>query len=57
MPITDERKHPPTQQSTHQRQHTFTVASYNILADKYARKHSNWLYGQVPASVLDWKHR
>jgi hypothetical protein len=45
------------QQQQQQQELHFTVASYNILADKYARQYSSWLYSQVPAAILSWGHR
>ncbi|WIA41917.1 hypothetical protein OEZ86_009232 [Tetradesmus obliquus] len=35
----------------------FSVMSYNILADKYARHYRSYLYDNVPSTYLDWSHR
>eukprot|EP00878_Enallax_costatus_P017115 GHUV01017970.1.p1 GENE.GHUV01017970.1~~GHUV01017970.1.p1 ORF type:complete len:778 (+),score=281.41 GHUV01017970.1:24-2357(+) len=35
----------------------FSVASYNILADKYAKHYRSYLYHDVPSGYLDWHHR
>jgi mRNA deadenylase 3'-5' endonuclease subunit Ccr4 len=35
----------------------FSVCSYNILADKYAKHFRSWLYNSVASCHLDWQHR
>eukprot|EP00775_Hariotina_reticulata_P004859 gene4859-5104_t len=35
----------------------FSVCSYNILADKYAKHYRSWLYSSVASCHLDWQHR